>query len=92
VSEGKGIFKAAMHLLAHILVGTAMFIAIAAIASILEKFVHWLEQQGVSENLIVVFVWVEHLLFYLDISCFVIMLLGATYTFVREVWLEVRAQ
>ncbi len=88
MSESKGLGKAATHLFGHILVGTIMFALVALVATGLELFVHWLQQIGASETLVTVLSVVERLLLALDVGLFVIMLLGATWKFIRELWSE----
>lgn len=88
MSESKGLGKAAIHLFGHILVGTIMFALVALVATGLELFVHWLQKIGASETLVTVLGLVERLLLTLDVTLFVIMLLGATWKFIREIWFE----
>ncbi|MFJ3471025.1 hypothetical protein [Pseudomonas sp. NPDC090201] len=88
MSESKGLVKASIHLVGHIAVGTVMFAIVAGVATALELFVHWLQTMGASETLVDVLGRVERLLLVLDVGLFVIMLLGATWKFIREIWTE----
>ena len=90
MSDVKGLLTPAIHLAAHIFVGTMIFAIVAGAAFGLQKLVHLLESNGTDATITYVLTLVEHLTFYVDIICYVVMLLGAAFVFVREIAREVR--
>lgn len=86
MSEDKGLSTAAMHLAGHIFVGTAIFSIVAIAAFGLQTLVHFLETKGTSPNIIAALGYVDHFTFYLDIFCYVVMMVAAAYKFVRDVF------
>ncbi|MGF6400602.1 hypothetical protein ABH905_004268 [Pseudomonas frederiksbergensis] len=89
MSDVKGLLTPASHLAAHIFVGTTIFCIVAIAAFGLQKLVHLLESNGTDATIITVLTIVEHLTFYVDMFCYVVMLLGAAFVFVREIAREV---
>jgi len=90
LSNVKGLLTPSVHLAAHIFCGTGIFSIVAGAAFLLQKLVHLLESNGTDATIVAVLVMVEHLTFYVDLLCYVVMLVGAAVVFVREIVREVR--
>lgn len=88
----KGLFAAAAHLTGHIFVGAIMFGIVAVAAGMLDLLVKYFEEKGVNETIVTVLGYVEKFVFFLDVACFVVMLLAATYKFACEIWREVSSE
>jgi len=63
---------------------------VALAAGLLEKLVHWLEDNHINATVIMILKVVEMFVFMLDISCYVVMLVVAAIQFFRAMWHEAK--
>lgn len=88
MGEKNGFRSASIEFGTHLIVGTLLFSVMALAAASLQWLVRILEGWQVSSSIITALHWLELIVFYLDATCFVILLVCIAVAFVRDVFRE----